>query len=152
MLSGVKQKGVCWKYRWIQFRLKFRELNMPVWFPTFFLLFFCIYVILLCACVSLGHLHNHIAVNYDKSILFLIFFANMMPYMYGKRKKKTAKIVCRVLKELWNYIDCHRLISSIRCLPLLTFFSRYESSGMKPYVVSRNQLNSKHAAESLLQG
>jgi len=75
-----------------------------------------------------------------------------MPYMYGKRKKKTAKIVCRVLKELWNYIDCHRLISSIRCLPLLTFFSRYESSGMKPYVVSRNQLNSKHAAESLLQG
>lgn len=81
--------------------------------------------------------------------VFKFFFTKMVPYPYGDtHTQNSAKFVGRVLKELWNEIDCHRLISSISCLPLLTFFSKYESSEMKPYVVSRNQLNSRGTAES----
>lgn len=48
-------------------------------------LFVYIYVILLYACLGLGHLHNHIDVNYDK-VCFNFFYKYVL-YPYGDQKK-----------------------------------------------------------------
>lgn len=109
--------------------------------PPFFK--FHTYVILLYAYISLGYLHNHIAANYDKITLvnFLQIWNDMCmgkTYLnYWQGFESAVKLNC-----------CHRLISLISYLPFLAFFSKYESSELKPYVVRRNKLNSRYSSES----
>lgn len=104
----------------------------------------CIDVISLCACVGLSHLHYHIAVNYDK----VCFVNRFSPIWCHTHMGEKLKLLPGFWKSFGIQMGCHGLISSISRLPFLTFFSKYEGSEMKPYVVSRNQVNSRASAGS----